>query len=163
MDVAPAALEQQARAAEDSVQQLCRERDNLRSTLQMSEDEHSNAREAWQSAMTELQVARQRRSAAERECSGLRQQLDTMWSSWRPLHAKRLQLWRTRVLSLSQARQGGRQLGEAVGSGWDGLRSERALRCEVLGVVQDLQRQLDALSQELLSVDDHVLDSLDGS
>mmetsp|Transcript_65450 Transcript_65450/g.188563 ORF Transcript_65450/g.188563 Transcript_65450/m.188563 type:complete len:990 (-) Transcript_65450:77-3046(-) len=163
MDVDPATLEQQALAAEESVQQLCRERDGLRSALHGLEHEHSGAREAWQAAMTDLQVARQRRNAAERECSGLRQQLDTMWATWRPLHAKRLQLWRGRVLSLSQARQGGRQLGEAVGSGWDGLRSERDIRAEVLGVVQELQGQLSALANELVSVDDRVLESLGGT
>jgi len=154
----PAALEQQARDSEQAVKELSRERDTLRESLHGLEDEHSSAREVWQAAMTELQQARQQRAVVERECSGLRQQLDSVWASWQPLHAKRLQTWRGRILSLAQAQRGGRQLLEAVGSGWDGLRFERSLRLEVLQAVQELQEQLSTLAQELVAVDDQLLE-----
>jgi len=160
-DTDPATLEQQARASEEAVQRLSQERDDLRGGLHQQEGEHAQYREIWQDSVSHLQVARQASQLAERECSGLKQQLDAVWVSWQPLWARRLQSWRTRVQSLSQAQHGGRELAQAVSRSWEGLRTEKDLRREVLSAVQDLQDQLESLAQELASLDDRALDALE--
>mmetsp|Transcript_126128 Transcript_126128/g.318337 ORF Transcript_126128/g.318337 Transcript_126128/m.318337 type:complete len:1019 (-) Transcript_126128:74-3130(-) len=161
IDTDPATLEQQARASEEAVQRLSQERDDLRGGLHDLENEHAQARQIWQESVSHLQGARQASQLAERECSGLKQQLDAVWVSWQPLWARRLQAWQARVLSLSQAQQGGRELAQAVGRSWEGLRTEKDLRIEVLSAVQALQGELASLAQELCAVDDQALDALD--
>merc|ERR1712039_421956 len=98
---------------------------------------------------------------ADRESASLKQQLSTQWSSWHPVWVQRLHTWRERVLSLSKAQQDEQRLMEAVARGWDGLRSERALRYEVLQAVQQLQGRLSALAAELNAIDDRNLSILD--
>lgn len=163
MDVDPATLEQQARAAEEAVVTLGQERDNLRAGLQDLELGHTEAREIWQGGMKNLQTARHNKELAERECSGLKQQLDSVWASWQPLWAKQLQAWRGRILALSQAKQGTSQLEEAVGKSWESLRSERSLRREVMDAVQELQHRLAELGEELQAVDDNTLEAVLGA
>lgn len=160
MEVDPATLEQQAREAEEAVVRISGERDALRAGLQDLEVEHAQARDLWQAAMKNLQAARQNKEFAERECSGLKQQLDTVWASWQPLWARRLEAWGSRVRTLAQAQQGFRQLVEAVGQSWESLRAERALRKEVMSAVLDLQGQLASLTRELQAVDDQALEAV---
>lgn len=162
MDVDPATLEQQAREAEEAVHTLGRERDQNRASLQDLEASHAEAREIWQAAMRNLQTARHNKEMAERECSGLKSQLDTIWAGWQPLWSKQLQAWRGRVLSLSQAQQGTSQLAEAVERSWESLRSERDLRRKAMLEVQQLQQRLNNLYHELESVDDATLEAVLG-
>merc|ERR1712228_958856 len=106
------------------------EKEELRGVLQAMEQQHAEARDAWQGCVTTLQGVWQRKELADRECQSLKQQLSTQWASWHPMWVQRLHTWRDRVLSLSKAQQDEQRLMEALTRGWDGLRSERALRHE---------------------------------
>mmetsp|Transcript_94921 Transcript_94921/g.207588 ORF Transcript_94921/g.207588 Transcript_94921/m.207588 type:complete len:1000 (+) Transcript_94921:35-3034(+) len=157
VDSDPASLERQALAADESVQQLSEERDALRAELPRLEAEHSNERSGWQAALSQLQSARQTLQMLERECSGLKQQLDSGWSSWQPLWSKRLNVWKERMKLLKEAQQGSHQLAQAVGEGWESLRDERQQRQRALEELRELRANLNELEEELLSLDDKVL------
>lgn len=156
----PQTLEQQAEAAEQEVLRMGQERDGLRVQLGLLEEEHGQARAVWQEQVCQLQARRGGKDAAERQCNGMRRQLEGQWSSWQPLWVQRLQTWRDRMQSLSKAQQGEQRLATAIAQGWDQLRNERDLRREVLQELQRLQGRLDALAGQLAAVDDGPLEAL---
>jgi len=159
-EVDPQTLEQQAEAAEQEVLRMGQERDGLRVQLGALEEEHGQARAVWQEQVSQLQARRGGKDAAERQCAGMRRQLEGQWSSWQPLWVQRLQTWRDRMHSLSKAQQGEQRLATAITQGWERLRNERDLRREVLQEVQRLQERLDALAGQLAAVDDGPLEAL---
>jgi len=159
-EIDPQTLEQQAEAAEQEVLRMGQERDGLRVQLGLLEEEHGQARAVWQEQVCQLQARRGGKDAAERQCNGMRRQLEGQWSSWQPLWVQRLQTWRDRMQSLSKAQQGEQRLATAIAQGWDQLRNERDLRREVLEELQRLQGRLDALAGQLAAVDDGPLEAL---